>query len=163
MLITETEVYNIALNRNVGVGLLKPTQITTSEYSWFKNWVSPSFYNDVITTPTGYTEFIEDYIKPIIAWGTIYNNFDYLILNITDKGIIQMLVEGTANIISRDNKLDAKFEIKNTCYNLIKRMRDYANEQKENGNALFVNYADSELTPAHVTFMGGRRSNMIPF
>lgn len=162
-ILTESEVFSIALNRNVSVGLLKPSQISVAEQTWFRQWVSDEFYFDIVDNEDDYLDFIEDFVKPIVAWGAIYNNYEYITVNITDKGLIQLLVEGTASLLNRDSKLDAKFEIKNTAYQLIKKMFAYCKAEKADNNPLFANFAPSNIEPAIVTFYGRERLNQIPY
>ncbi len=161
--ITESEVFNIAFNRNLSQGLIKQTQIEVAEEMWVKQWIGEDFYNSLVTDEEDdYYEFIDKFIKPIIAWGTLYNNFDYISQNITDKGILQMFVEGGATIIDRDSRFDAKMEILRTVYMLIKRMQRYGLVEKQE-NELFKNFEiNEELKPSIVKFYGKQRLNLKP-
>ena len=163
--ITESEVFNIAFNRNLSQGLIKPTQIVAAEEMWIANWVSEDFYNALINNEDGiYTDFIDVFIKPIIAWGTLYNNFEYIAQNITDKGILQMFVEGGATIIDRNSRFDAKMEILRTVYLFIRRMRRYCEMKKKENDPLFVNFvANKELSPSIFKFYGKERLNLRPY
>lgn len=146
MLVTEQEIYNIAFNRDLGVGLIKPSQILVAQDIFISDYFNEAFYNALLlNTDNNYTSYIDEYIKPIIAWGTLYNNFEYISTSITDKGIIQMLVENTALVLGRESKNDVKNEIKNTVYRLIKIARQYAKLQKDNDNLLFDVYDEEDL------------------
>jgi len=162
--INESEVFNIAFNRNVSQGLIKKTQIEVAEVMWVKNWIGDDFYNDLINDQDGdYYEFIDVFLKPIIAWGTLYNNYDYISQNITDKGILQMFVEGGATIIDRNSRFDAKMEILRTIYILIKKMQKYGLSEK-NENNLYDNFEiNKELEPSIVKYYGSKRTHLKPF
>lgn len=177
MKLTELEIQNLVFNRSVTEGLIKDTQIKSS-YHWVTNWIDEEFMSileesyldasedlEASEDPTlnPYYDFIEEYIKPIWAWGTLYDHFEYISLNITDKGIVQLVTEGTANLIGRDSRLDSKMETKNLCYNLIKRMHRFANTQKINGDPLFELYKPSKLTPSLVKFSGRESINKLPY
>lgn len=149
MNLTETEVFSIAFNRNVSNNLLKQSQIDSSYINWVYDWIDGDFLSLVKENEDGnYDEFIHNYIKPIWAWGVLYNNYNYIMLNITDKGVIQLLVEGTANIIGRDSRMDARFEIKENIYRLLRRLDIYCQEQKNLNNSLFSSYNGLKLTPS---------------
>ncbi len=162
--ITESEVFNIAFNRNLSEGLIKQTQIEVAEEMWVKQWIGEEFYESLINNEDdNYYQFIDKFIKPIIAWGVLYNNFDYISQNITDKGILQMFVEGGATIIDRNSRFDARMEILRTVYMLIKRMQRYGLAEKKD-NALFANFEiNKELKPSIIKFHGKRRLNIIPY
>lgn len=163
--ISENEIFNIAFNRNLSQGLIKKTQIDVAEEMWIREWISEEFYQNLLTDEEGdYFDFIDFFIKPIIAWGTVYNNFDYISTNITDKGILQMFVEGGATIIDRNSRFDAKMEILRTIYMLIRRMQRYGTSQKASDNILFENFeVNNELTPSIIKFYGSERLNLIPY
>ena len=151
-LITNREVFEIAFNRSVSDGIIKPSQIIAAEHTWFDNIFDDDFVNDVRTnTENKYDDFIEKYIKPIVAWGVLYNNFDYISLNITDKGIIQMMIEGTANLVGRESRTDARNEIKNTIYILIERAGKYGEKMKKAGEEEFKNF-NLKFNPQAINF-----------
>ncbi len=162
--ISEADVYSIAFNRNVSTGLIKSTQIHVAEDMWVKSFISEDFYNELTKEENleDYYSFIDNYIKPIIAWGVLYNNYDYLTQNVTDKGIIQMLVEGTATVIDRNSRFDGKMEIKRTVYRLIKMMQEYGLNEKIKENALFKDFDITKLSPAIIKYHGGERTNLKP-
>lgn len=133
--ITTAEIFEIALNRQVDSNLLKQSQIVATEQMYIYDIFNNEFIDKVLAdTGNTYNYLIENYIKPVIAWGIIYNNFEYLTMNITDKGILQMLIEGTANLVGRESRLDAKNEIKNTLNIFINRLINYCDKQKKSGN-----------------------------
>lgn len=161
-MITEAEVFQVTLNRNVSENLLKPTMIDAAFQQWLVDYIGADFVQEILDADsysgdTIYSGITETYLKPIIAWGVIYNNFEYISTNITDKGVIQMLIEGTANLIGRDGRLDAKFELRNTIYQLIKSFDRYC-KLKE-----FENYKGLRLTPSFPKFYGRKRVNLHPY
>ncbi|MFW6272357.1 MAG: hypothetical protein ACOC2U_01090 [bacterium] len=160
--ITTAEVFEIAVNRTVSTGLIKPTQIIAAEEVWFEDILDDDFAALIRENKDGvYDDLIEDYIKPVIAWGTIYNNFDYISMNITDKGIIQMLVEGTANLVGRDSRIDARNEIKHTVHILVNRLFKYC-EKKKSDNDVNYELFDYKYQPSAIVFYGSDRQNLRP-
>lgn len=162
--LTEREVYSYAFNRNLSDNLIKQHQIDASFISWIADYLPEQFISDIYSSEgDDYDEFVEDYIKPIWSFGVLHDNFDYISLNITDKGVIQLLVEGTANLIGRDSRMDIKFEVRNTIYQLLKLLDRYATYQKKEENELFNNYTGLKMQPSMVKFVGKPRMNKIPY
>ena len=162
-LITKDEVVNMFFNRNVDSSILKSTMIELSSFKYLNTYLG-DLYNDIIENENGdYTDFIEDYIKPVLSWAVLYDNFEYITLNITDKGIIQMVVEGTANLIGHDARYDFKMEIKRNLFSFIHKMQNKALKEKEDNNELFKNY-NPESRPSLMTFREGNiRFNIRPY
>ena len=132
--ITLSEVFAITINRNIDVNILKSTQVIVAEEMYIYNVINNDFLDKVLSdTGNTYTTLINDYIKPIIAWGTIYNNFNYLITNITDKGIVYMIVEGTASLYGTKTIEETKREIHNTITILTDKLIKFSNKEKKLG------------------------------
>ena len=161
--ITEREVFRIAFNRAMSDNLLKQTQIDAAKISWIYDVLPESFFADVEETPGDYTTLIEQYIHPIWAWGVVYNNFNYFTMQITDKGIVQMLIENTANVVSEQARNEAKMEIKQTIFNLIRRMDLYCKSKVAEDDPLFANYGSLKITPHLMHYVGEQRRNAIRY
>lgn len=163
-LITEQEVFDIALNRDITPNLIKPSQIKVAQSVWVGKYFIGTLYDRVLSNPSDYTTFIDEYLKPIVAWGTIYNNFEYITTQITDKGVIRLLVEDGAAPVGEEAKLNTKREIRKTVYELIKLAQMYAESERDEGNSLFSDYEspDSELNT--IKYHSYRDSyNQIPY
>jgi hypothetical protein len=159
MELQEQELYQIVFNRNLSENLIKESQITAAKTKWIDAYLPAQFLEDIETDE----EFVLNYIKPIWAWGTVYSNFNYISTSITDKGVIQMLVEGTAAVLGTDKLLNTKNEILQTVITLIKRLDTYATEQEELGTAGFENYTGLEIEPMLIKFEGRERYNQTPY
>jgi len=163
MNLTEAEIFDITCNRRLAPGLLKDSQINAAYQNWIVSWFDEDFLELVEGDPSTYQTLVDDYIKPVWAWGSIYNNFEYISTSITDKGIIQQLMEGTAIMIGRDSRMDIKLEIKSTIYFLLRRLNRYAIAQKNGGSNDFEKWKGLLLTPEIVTFKGRTKFNKIPY
>jgi len=159
MTLSEQELYQFIFNRELSEGLIKDTQIVAAYTRWIDAYIPAQFLIDIDDE----SEFIDEYIKPIWAWGTLYNNFNYISTAITDKGVIQMLIENTASILGTDKLLNTKNEILNTVLTLIKRLDTYATLQHEAGEVLFANYTGLLIDPYAITFHGRERYNKTPY
>jgi hypothetical protein len=162
--ITEDEVYEIALNRNVSRGLIKPSHVSAAERIWVDTYFSSEFMEEIRADLDSYREYIDMYIKPIIAWGVIASYFEYITTQITDKGVVQLFnLEGGAGIIGRDSRYDIKLEIRNLVYRLIRIAQSEAKRLKEDEDPLYENYAETETIPSLVFYSGKSSLNLRPY
>lgn len=161
--LNERDVFRIAFNRNMSDNLLKQTQIDAAKISWVYDVLPESFFADVEETPGNYDTLISEYIHPIWAWGVVYNNFNYFTMQITDKGIVQMLVENTANVVSEQARNEAKMEIKQTIFNFIRRMDLYCKSKVAEDDPLFANYGTLKITPKLFHYVGEAKRNSIRY
>ena len=159
MTLTEQEVYQLVFNRHLSDNLLKDAQIAAAQTRWIDAYIPVKFLNDIASDE----EFIDKYLKPVWAWGTLYSNFNYIATNITDKGVIQMLVEGTATVMGNDMLLNTKNEILNNVLTLLKRLDNYAKLQNELGTAGYENYTGLLIEPMSIQFFGRARFNQTPY
>lgn len=154
MLITQEEVRDYVFTRNVSPQLISAGDIADAEEYWFRYWVGDAFYDAVIGAPTDYTDFLNEGVKPCISTGLLYTNFDRIITQITDKGYIQMLTEGGAQLVGDDLRGDTKRAIYYKLMRLIGRMQDYAEAQKESGDPLYADF--EKMGNTHIIRIGGR-------
>lgn len=162
-IITKDEVVNLVFNRNVDGNILKPSMVDLAQFKYLQKYLG-DLYNDILDSEDDdYNDFVEDYVKPVIAWAVLYENFDYISLNITDKGILQMVVEGTANLIGRDSRYDFKMELRRNLFTLIQLMQNEVLKEKNNNNDLYKNY-NSKFKPSMIHFVeGNQRYNIRPY
>jgi len=162
MMITEAEVYNIAFNRNIESGLIKQSQIQIAKRNWIDSFIGSDFVKDIEADTNTYETLITQYIKPVIAWGVLYNNLNYFLFSVTDKGLIQLLVEGTASILDNQTKMEIKREIKNTIFGLLKELETYCFEEKQGspGADLYKNFTGLELETSQAFFKGKSRKGL---
>lgn len=110
--ITKSEVISLALTRN-----LSDDHILDSDIS-----VAVEMYVNAYLDNITYLSSIYDaYVKPVIAFGVIVNIFHRISYEITDRGMVAMVSQGTSTV-DRDGKLDLQAEIRTHLYKLIKIM-----------------------------------------
>lgn len=153
MTLTEQELYQLVFNRNLSENLLKESQIKAAFQKWIVNYIGSDFLEVVKDDE----EFINACIKPIWAWGVVYSNFHYLANNITDKGIIAMLIEGTASVLGMDKLSAAKAEILDNIFSLMKAFDECAKDKYNN------DYEGLLIAPVSITFFGDQRLNQTPY
>jgi hypothetical protein len=159
MTLSEQELYEFVFNRSISENLIKETQIIAAKTQWIDAYLPAQFLLDVAEN----NDFINTYIKPIWAWGVLYSNFNYISVNITDKGVIQMLVEGTATVLGTDKLLNAKNEILQTVLTLLKRLDNYCQNQHDLGIEGFENYTGLLIPVGMISFAGRERYNQTPY
>lgn len=121
-LITAQEVINLASPRNLDSGHILATDILAAEIDLIKNTFSADFYDALVANEDeAYTTFITTYVKPILAFGILANNWNRLRVAITDRGINNMTGEG----VSPTQANDAKFEYQQRLSTLIADARAY--------------------------------------
>jgi hypothetical protein len=162
-LISEAEVISLVFNRNIQYGTLKQTHIDVAEMVWGEKYLGSDFYKLIVASPSDYTDLIEGYYRPLVAWGTLYQSFEYLSTQITEKGIIQMLGEGTANLLDRTTRGDMKLEIRHICLKLAEKMQTYCAQQHEALNPLFADYEPAEISTVSFGYYGKLRMNQTPY
>jgi hypothetical protein len=159
MTLSEQELYELVFNRSISEGLIKDTQIMAGYHQWVVSYLPAAFLLDIADNE----EFIYNYIKPIWAWGILYSNFNYISTSITDKGVIQLLVENVASVLGTDKLLNTKNEILNLVNTLLNRLDDYCTKQKDAGVAGFENYDGLLINPSLIYFAGRERYNQNPY
>jgi len=164
MNLTESEIFQNVFNRDLTENLIKNNQIDAAYQSWIVDFLNDDFIKDLEENEDEqYDTFIDDYIKPIWSWGVFYNNFNYLMFNFTDKGLIQLVAEGTHTFLSRDDKTAAKYEIRNNIHKLIQIMDRYCKSEKEKENPLFKNYTELKLKVGLPMFFERKPVNQIRY
>lgn len=157
----ENEVFKFISNRNIDTDIIKPTMIDVAQENFLLNYFG-DFYLNMIDNSDDYIEYIDTYLKPIVAWSVLYLNYDYISYQITDKGIIQLLMDNTAALISRDNKVDAKMEIKRNIYTLIKQVQRVFEKENKNGNPLFKDFKIDRV-PSLIKYKSEPKKINIPY
>lgn len=151
--LSEKELYQLVFNRSISENLLKESQINAAYQKWIVHYIGATFIEKIANDD----EIINGYLKPIWAWGVVYSNFHYIANNITDKGVIAMLIEGTASILGMDKLNAAKAEMLDNIFSLMKAFSDYALlEYPEDFSGLLIE-------PKAVEFFGNSRYNQTPY
>lgn len=162
-LVTENEVTFLGFNRNLQLGTIKQAHIDVAEMVWCELYLGQTFYKHILNNTGDYTELVEDYCKPLVSWGTLYQSFEYLSVQITEKGIIQMVSEGVANLLDRTTRGDMKLEVRHICLKLAEKMQRYCKEKKAAGDSLFQLYDPVNITTNSFGYYGKIRTNQIVY
>lgn len=136
--IDQNEIIKIVFDRNVDSLIIKPSMIDISQENYLWEFLG-DFYLKMLNNDE-YIEYIEMYLKPIVAWGVLLNNFDGISFQITDKGLFTLLSESGAQLLGSENIYNSKIEIKRNLFTLIKIMLRNFEYEKENGNELFEDF-----------------------
>ena len=157
-MLTEREVYQFAFNRNMSDNLILQTQIEAAYKSWIVDYFGNNFAAKIKANESNaLDELIESYVKPIWSFGVLHDNFYHITMNITDKGVIQMLIEGTANVMSDTRLATAKREIKSTIFRMLENMDLYCKSNEIEG------YEGLKLETSHFRYQGSEKFNRIRY
>ena len=149
--ISENEVFDIVFNHNLSINLLKENQLNVSFVNWLFPYLNDEFLEEVVQNQEDYSEFIQEYIKPIMGWGILLDNFEYISMKITDAGMIHLIGEG-ATLIGRDSRYDTKLEIKQNIFNHLKRLDIFCKYQKKLNNSKYELYKELKIEPTFYRF-----------
>lgn len=94
-LITATEVITIASPRHIQPGHIMSSDIVAAELELVRDAVGQALYDAIVTNTGGtYTTTITNYIKPVLAYGILANNWYRFTAHLTERGINQLTGEG---------------------------------------------------------------------
>jgi hypothetical protein len=111
--ITKSEIIETALTRNISEDHILDTDISTA----VAKYVTP-----YVTSPIDVDgSFYDNYVKKVISFGVIVDIWNRIAFEITDRGIVQMQMQG-AGAINEQNKTLLKAEYSNTLNTLIEIM-----------------------------------------
>jgi len=111
--ITKSEIIETALTRNISEDHILDTDISTA----VAKYVTP-----YVTSPIDVDgSFYDNYVKKVISFGVIVDIWNRIAFEITDRGIVQMHMQG-AGAINEQNKTLLKAEYSNTLNTLIEIM-----------------------------------------
>ena len=140
-MIQPSEVIEIALSRNISEELIRDRDIEAAQIDYLKKYVGADLYDLVVANAdSDYDDFITDYVKPVLAYGVIYNIFDRISAEVSDRGVVQMLSEG-ATVMDAEGKIRAKQEYLSTLVVYLEKMTDYLGDSED---TLFDEYEDQE-------------------
>lgn len=155
-LITAAEIITLTQPRNIDEGNIVALEITVAERDYVKKMIGTTLYDAVVGDAVTYDTFIDDYIKPVLAYGVIGNIWHRLAVEVTDRGINGFTGEGinTPQLIDKENAL---FEIRQRLGSCIETMIEYADEQYS------TLYEDQEYQSAEAVIIGGqlKRNNQL--
>lgn len=137
-LVSREEVVAEVFNRNLDPNLLKDTMITMAQFRFVEYFLGP-FSVKITENPEQYSDFIQDFIKPVVSWGVLLNSFEQLTTQLTEKGAYQFVGDGVT-IVGEQSRYNNKIEIKRNVYGLIKKMLDEASLLKSAGDERFSDF-----------------------
>jgi len=91
---TITEIINTVFSRNISEDHFLPSDINMAKQMYVDQYIS------------GYDEdsiFYIDYCRPVIAYGVVVNTFHRLSSEVSDRGIVEMLSDGS-RLVDKDGK-----------------------------------------------------------
>lgn len=157
----EQEVSKFIFNRNIDNDIIKGSMIDMAQESILYTYLG-DFYTKMVENYDDYVEYIDIYLKPIVAWQVLYSNFDYISYSITDKGMIAMLAENLGSLLGREQKVDSKMEIKRNIYTLVKQVLRIFDYEKKSKNPLFLDFEMKEL-PSIIKYKAGEKKIKTPY
>lgn len=162
--LTEDELLKIAVKGTVSRGHIKPSMISAAENIWLSS-IDSDFIDLLVDDPSTYREYVEEYIKPIVAFGTVASYFDYITTAITDKGVVQMMnLEGAASVIGRDSRLDTEIELRNLAGRLVKIAIEEGERKRDiEEDPAFEDFEAITAPPRVWNVWGDRSLNLRPY
>jgi hypothetical protein len=140
-MIQPSEVIEIALARNISEELIRDRDIEAAQIDYVKKYVGTDLYDLLVANADNdYDDFIADYVKPVLAYGVVYNIFDRITAEVSDRGVVAMLSEG-ATVMDAESRLRAKQEYLSALVVYLEKMTDYLGDSED---ALFEDYEDQE-------------------
>ena len=140
-MITASEITYRALSRNISDDHIRDADILKAEWDYIRAYVGSDLYDLVKANALSvYDAFIAEYVKPVLAYGVVFNIFERITSEISDRGVVQMLSEG-ATVMDAESRNRAKQEILESLVMHLERMVDYLDETTD---ALFSEYEDQE-------------------
>lgn len=134
-LITAAEIIAMVSVRNIDAGNILPLEITVAEIDYVRAALGADLYDAVVTNSGAvYDSFIEDYVQPVLAYGTLSNIWNRIGVEVTDRGINRFTGEAIQSANETD-KSATLFEIRQRLSTCLGLMIDYADE---NYPALYV-------------------------
>lgn len=140
-MISPDEVINIALSRNISDEHIREADIEVAEWEYVRSYIGEDLYDLVkANTANVYDDFIEDYVKPVLAYGVVFNIFERLVAEISDRGVVQMLSEG-ATVMDAESRQRTKHEYLKALVVYLEKMTNYLDNTED---AIFEDYEDQE-------------------
>jgi len=125
-LMTAAEIIAMVSARNIDEGNIMATEITIAEVDYVAKALGADLYAAVVANSGAvYDTFIEDYVHPCIAYGTLSNIWNRLGTEVTDRGVNRFTGENIqpANEVDKSSAL---FEIRQRLSTCLGLMIDYA-------------------------------------
>lgn len=126
-LITAAEVISIASKRNINAGHILASDIATAELTYVRDAIGQSLYDAVVEDTTTYATFITTYVKPVLAYGILANNWNRIKVVVTDRGVNRLTGENTQTATEDDSDA-ARYEVRSTLNTLIQSMIDFISD-----------------------------------
>lgn len=113
---TASEVIQLAATRGLSVNHIKDTDIAISKKLYVTSYIEDTIDED--------STFFETYCKPVIAYGVIVQIWNRIATELTDRGTVQMAIQGAVQSAEASNK--ALKEYSRTLSRLIDIMQEAA-------------------------------------
>jgi hypothetical protein len=140
-MITPSEIRDLALTRNISQEHFTATDIEAAIWHFVRGYLGEDLYAEIVNDPSEYEDFINDYIKPVLAFAVVVNTFERFTAEVSDRGVVQMLSEG-ATVMDSDSRLRTKEEFMKILIVLLEKMTTHCDEEKKSGNIYFELYED---------------------
>ena len=140
-MITPSEIRDLALTRNISQEHFTATDISAAEWHFVRGYIGEDLYAEIVDDPDSYEDFINDYIKPVLAFAVVVNTFERFTAEVSDRGVVQMLSEG-ATVMDADSRMRTKEEFMKILNILLEKMTTHCYEEYTSGTALFELYED---------------------
>jgi hypothetical protein len=138
MLITREEIIDIGWIRGINPESILDYHVNVAEEIWVKSEWSKEFWKSVNDDLGSFSEWILDYVAPVIALGTLMSNFQALTQPLYEGGLGQGEFQG-ANL---EMRREFQSEVWKNLKVMQKRMHDSAMELRDSGDTRFQNYGE---------------------
>lgn len=138
-MISPSEIITLALSRNVSPDHIRTTDIQVAEWEYVRGYIGADLYALVKENKdNAYDSFIDEYVKPVLSYGVVFNIFERLTSEISDRGVVQMLSEG-ATVMDAESRFRSKQEFLNSLVVYLEIMTKYLDDSDD---AKFADYED---------------------
>jgi hypothetical protein len=97
-LVTKAQIIARAFTRQVSESRIPEDIIYSCQRKYIKPILGTDFYNDVVANPSSYTDLINNYILPVLAWYVRYTVLPELRMELSDLGISTTNIKETSGV-----------------------------------------------------------------
>lgn len=122
--ITATEVITLSFNRIIENTKILDNDIASSEWRYIRPILTNNLFEDIKANPGNYTDLINDFIKPALAYYVKFHLLPELMFTLSDRGSF-VQTAGDTNVMTDEQRrvyIDSVLEKANS---LAVKLKDY--------------------------------------